>query len=221
MFKKILTAIRGGVNEAGEAIVDSQGMRILTQEIRESKAEVDKAESQLAKVIADSKRTEVKVETAKAQYNDYAAKLEKIKASGDTELAAELQSRMQSVLADHNENKAVLEQQNKSVTQLKNLLTKNRKSIESAERQIGVLKTQESLNSAKSSLVTNSNSTNSRLSSMSSTMEKMKEKQAHRAAELDALETLEADASGASLDAKLDAAGFGDSVKVEDLPSSL
>ena len=162
MFKKILTAIRGGVNEAGEAIVDSQGMRILTQEIRESKAEVDKAESQLAKVIADSKRTEVKVETAKAQYNDYAAKLEKIKASGDTELAAELQSRMQSVLADHNENKAVLEQQNKSVTQLKNLLTKNRKSIESAERQIGVLKTQESLNSAKSSLVTNSNSTNSR-----------------------------------------------------------
>lgn len=221
MFKKILTAIRGGVNEAGEKIVDSQGMRILEQEIRDSKAEIDKAESQLAKVIADSKRTEVKVETAKAKYNDYAAKLEKIKASGDTELAAELQSRMQSVLADHNENKAVLEQQNKSVTQLKNLLTKNRKSIESAERQIGVLKTQESLNSAKSSLVTNSNSTNSRLSSMSSTMEKMKEKQAHRAAELDALETLEADASGASLDAKLDAAGFGDSVKVEDLPTSL
>lgn len=221
MFGKILTAIRGGANEVGEKIVDSQGMRILEQEIRDSKAEIDKAESQLAKVIADSKITEGKVAKAKAQYNDYAGKLAKVKESGDDSLAVELQSRMQTVLADHNENKTILDQQNSSITALKNLLTKNRKTVESAERQIGTLKAQEALNSATSSLVTNSNSTNSRLSSMNSTMEKMKNKQAHRAAELDALQTLDDDASGASLDAKLDAAGFGDSVKVEDLPTSL
>ena len=36
IFSKIITAIRGGATEVGEAIVDSQAMRILDQEIRDA-----------------------------------------------------------------------------------------------------------------------------------------------------------------------------------------
>ena len=33
IWSKMMTALRGGVNEAGEAIIDSQALRILDQEI--------------------------------------------------------------------------------------------------------------------------------------------------------------------------------------------
>ena len=221
MLRNLIDALRGGANEAAQSVVDSQGIRILEQQIRDSEAEVAKAENDLASVIADSKVTESNLNKAKEKYNSDAAKLEKVKASGNDSLLADLQARMQTTLNEHNNLKKTLDRQTSSIAQLRKLLSDNRATITNTKSQIGVLKTQDSLNSAKKSLVTNSNSTNSRLSAMKSTMARIEEKQAHESAKLDALEGLEDEASGASLDAQLDAAGFGDSVKVEDLPTSL
>ena len=36
MLSKIMTALRGKANESGQAVVDSQALRILDQEIRDS-----------------------------------------------------------------------------------------------------------------------------------------------------------------------------------------
>ena len=36
VFKKIMTALRGGAREAGEAIVDANGIRIFEQEIKDA-----------------------------------------------------------------------------------------------------------------------------------------------------------------------------------------
>ena len=43
VLKKILTAMRGGVNELGEAVVEGQGNRILEQELRDSEHELKQA----------------------------------------------------------------------------------------------------------------------------------------------------------------------------------
>ena len=48
VLKKILTAMRGGVNELGEAVVDGQGNRILEQELRDSEHELKQAKQELA-----------------------------------------------------------------------------------------------------------------------------------------------------------------------------
>ena len=36
IMEKMMTALRGGVNEAGEAVVESQALRILDQEVRDA-----------------------------------------------------------------------------------------------------------------------------------------------------------------------------------------
>ena len=47
IFKKLVTALRGGINEAGEAIVDTQALRILDQEIRDADSELKQAKESL------------------------------------------------------------------------------------------------------------------------------------------------------------------------------
>ena len=48
IWAKVATAIRGGVNEAGEAIVDNQALRILDQEIRDADNELIKSKDRMS-----------------------------------------------------------------------------------------------------------------------------------------------------------------------------
>ncbi|MGL5553451.1 MAG: PspA/IM30 family protein, partial [Plesiomonas shigelloides] len=50
IWKKLFTAVKGGVNEAAETIADSQALRILDQEIREAKEELRQSDSALASI---------------------------------------------------------------------------------------------------------------------------------------------------------------------------
>ena len=53
IFNKLLTAVRGGATEVGEAIVDSQSIRILEQEIRDSKKALNDAKTGLTSIMAE------------------------------------------------------------------------------------------------------------------------------------------------------------------------
>ena len=44
VWKKLITAVKGGANEAAQSVVDSQAIRILEQEIREAKEELRKSD---------------------------------------------------------------------------------------------------------------------------------------------------------------------------------
>ncbi|MCR7759695.1 PspA/IM30 family protein, partial [Pseudomonas aeruginosa] len=52
VWSKLLSALRGGANEVGEAIVDSQALRILDQEIRDADVELRKSREALASLLA-------------------------------------------------------------------------------------------------------------------------------------------------------------------------
>ena len=52
IWKKLVTAIRGGASEVGEAIVDSQAIRILDQELRDAQSAVQKARDSLIDILS-------------------------------------------------------------------------------------------------------------------------------------------------------------------------
>ena len=60
IWAKMMTALRGGANEAGEAIVDSQALRILDQEVRDASEELKQSKDSLAELIARHKLSEEK-----------------------------------------------------------------------------------------------------------------------------------------------------------------
>src|SRR5690554_4699044 len=94
VLKKILTAMRGGVNELGEAVVDGQGNRILEQELRDSEHELKQAKQELASLMAEAASLARQIRTEQ----DSAAKREddarKAIAPGQEDLAREVAERI-------------------------------------------------------------------------------------------------------------------------------
>ena len=71
VWSKMLTALRGGANEVGEAVVDSQALRILDQEIRDADVELRKSKEALAEIMAKQKLASDKVNKSAASIAEY------------------------------------------------------------------------------------------------------------------------------------------------------
>lgn len=67
VWSKLLTALRGGANEMGEAMVDSQALRILDQEIRDADLELRKSKEALAEIMAKQKLAADRAEEERGQ----------------------------------------------------------------------------------------------------------------------------------------------------------
>jgi Phage shock protein A (IM30), suppresses sigma54-dependent transcription len=71
IFSKLFTALKGGASEMGEAVVDDNAIRILEQELRESKASLDLAKESEIMLLASQKQTEAKIAKLSSQIEEY------------------------------------------------------------------------------------------------------------------------------------------------------
>ena len=90
IWAKVATAVRGGVNEAGEAIVDNQALRILDQEIRDADNGLSKSKDALASIIAKRKLADKKVESIKSSLSEYEGYVMQALEKEDEALATEI-----------------------------------------------------------------------------------------------------------------------------------
>ena len=90
IWAKVATAVRGGVNEAGEAIADNQALRILDQEIRDADNALLKSKDALTGIIAKRKLAEKKVESLKSSLEEYEGYAIKALDNEDETLAVEI-----------------------------------------------------------------------------------------------------------------------------------
>ena len=97
IWAKVATAIRGGVNEAGEAIVDNQALRILDQEIRDADNELIKSKEALTSIIAKRKLADKKVESLKASMAEYEGYAIQALDKGDEDLATEIAEKIANI----------------------------------------------------------------------------------------------------------------------------
>ncbi|MEC7433211.1 MAG: PspA/IM30 family protein, partial [Pseudomonadota bacterium] len=143
VLKKILTAMRGGVNELGEAVVDGQGNRILEQELRDSEHELKQAKQELASLMAEAASLARQIRTEQ----DSAAKREddarKAIAAGQEDLAREVAER----IVGHERRASELTQTRELLQQrivgLKERVQKAEKQLADYRRELQVVKTNE------------------------------------------------------------------------------
>lgn len=217
IWSKMITALRGGVNEAGEAIVDSQALRILDQEIRDASEELNKSKDGLAAIIAQQKLAEEKANDLKADIKkneEFAvAALEK----GDESLAEEIATRIANF-----ENQ--LETEEESAKSFKAQAETLRASIRGAEAQVKQLKQQtetvkatEAVQRAQKVVAQRHSGSDSKLRTALDSIERIKEQQKLSAAKMSAAEELALETSETSLDQKLRDAGITGSHKASDV----
>ncbi|ADZ92487.1 PspA/IM30 family protein [Marinomonas mediterranea] len=206
-LKKLWTALRGATNEGIEAVADSQAIRILDQEMREAKKELQSCDESLTRIMAKRKLAEGKVSALKADIETYTNHA--IAASEtDEALAIECADRVSELESTLDVEQGILDSFLSSEKSLKANISKAKTNVRRMEQQIEQVKATESVQQAQVAVSTRHMGANSKVKTALSSLDRIKEKQKQRSAELDVAEELAAEESGSSLDSKLKAAGI-------------
>jgi phage shock protein A len=210
IWAKVATAVRGGVNEAGEAIVDRQALRILDQEIRDADNELIGSKGALIDIIAKRKLADKKVASLKAsikEYEDYAMQaLDK----DDETLATEIADKIAGLEAEFAGEEGVAKSFADSEAQLRRAVVQTEGNLKRLKQQVDTVKATEMVQRAQSAVAARHSGADSSMRSAVDSLARLNTKQAERAAKFEAANELARSTEEVSLDDKLKAAGIAD-----------
>lgn len=213
IWVKMMTALRGGVNEAGEAIVDTQALRILDQEIRDASGELRESKDALASIIAREKLAKEKSGKLKKDIEENEGYAIKALEKGDEPLALEVANKIAGL-----ENQLTIEQESgsnfaNSANALRSAINQTEANLRRLKQQVDTVKATESVQRAQEAVAERHSGSNSKLRTAMDSLERIKEKQALKAATMSAAAELANDSLDSSLETKLQEAGISPSGK--------
>jgi len=208
ILAKMMTALRGGAHEAGEAIIDTQALRILDQEVRDAADELSKSKEGLASIIARQKLSEEKCAKIKqdiTQYEDYV-----VQALGkkDQDLAQELAQKVADL-----ENQLVTETEagkgyQDSANKLRSAIKLAESNLKRVKQQVDTVKATENVQRAQAAVAERYSGSDSKIRTAMDSLERIQEKQQLKAAQMNAADDLAQESSETSLQQKLEDAGI-------------
>ena len=207
IWGKVVTAVRGGVSETGEAIVDHQALRILDQEIRDADNELAKSKSALTGIIAKRKLADKKVASLKAsiiEYEGYAMKA----LDQDPGLAVEVAEKIAALESQLHDEEAMGKAYGNSEAQLRKSVAAAEASLKRLKQQVDTVKATESVQKAQAAVAARYAGAGSSMRGAIDSLERLKVKQAERAARFEAATELAESTDGADLEARLKSAGI-------------
>jgi len=216
IWSKMITALRGGVNEAGEAIVDSQALRILDQEIRDSAEELKQSKDHLAEILAQQKLAEEKVSRLTQQIEEHEGYALKALAQSNEDLAREVAGKiadLENQLAQEKESAAAYQT---NAQRLRSAIKQSEQNLKRIKQQVDTVKATENVQRAQAAIAERHSGTNSKLRTAMDSLERIKEKQALKSAQMDAAKTMAEETAESSLQTKLEEAGIVTSGKSTD-----
>jgi phage shock protein A len=209
VWGKLFTALRGGANEAAEAVADSQAMRILDQELRDADGALRQARSDLAGLMATAKRIEKRVEDSRAKEQRDIQNARSAMEAGREDLARGLAERVASTRAELVRDEADLERMRQQQQVMMRTVKDTEARIGTMKREVESVKATESLQRAQKAIASSHAGVNSRLGSAMGSLERIRDRQEQLSARLEAGDEMAALESGADLDRQLLEAGIG------------
>lgn len=213
IWEKMMTALRGGVNEAGEAIVDTQALRILDQEVRDATEELKQSKDGLATIIARQKLAEEKCTQLKNGIAEYEGYAEQALSKGDEKLALEVAQKIADLENQLGSEQEAAKNYEASANQLRNAIKVADQNIKRLKQQVDTVKATENVQRAQAAVAERHSGTNSRLRTAMESLERIKEKQELKTAQMQAASELAHETSPDSLQQKLQDAGIVSSGK--------
>ncbi|WP_417553082.1 PspA/IM30 family protein [Marinomonas fungiae] len=207
-LKKLWSAIKGGVNEATEAVADRQSIRILDQELREAKDELIACDQNLAKIMAKRKLAENKINSLKSEVETYTNHAIAASEKGDDALALECAERVADLETTLATEQSIFDGFIQSEKTLKENILKAKTNVRRMEQQIDQIKATESVQKAQVAVSSRHMGANSKVKTALDSLDRIKQKQQEKAAELEAAEEMAAAENGSDLEARLKASGI-------------
>ncbi|MFT5541406.1 MAG: phage shock protein A [Glaciecola sp.] len=207
VWKKLFTAMKGTATEAAQAVVDTQAIKILEQEIREAKDELRKSDHARTQILAKCKLAQQKVagmNKSIAEYEEHARKA----IDTDRQLALDCAQRVSEIRGQMETEQSYLDQFTKSEKQLAGNITQAKNNLRRLEQQVDMIKATESVQRAQVAVSSSHLGANSKMKTATESLARIQEKQTLRSAELEAAEELAQDESTDDLEKRLAGAGI-------------
>lgn len=217
IFKKLMTAIRGGATEMGEVIVDSQALRIMEQEIREADEQMRAAKDHLTTIMAKGKLAKsdlVALESRISQYETHLSTLLTKEDAGtaltaqENDLKNELAEKIAELEQDRTEKSAQAQEWSDAEARILHSIKQTETRINKVKHRAESVKATDKVHRARASLAAQHSGTQSSLSTALDSLNRIESKQREQSHRFDAAEELERISSGSDLDEKLKAAGL-------------
>ena len=208
IFKKLVTALRGGINEAGETIVDTQALRILDQEIRDADNELKQAKESLANILAQQKLAEKIVKETQSKIDEYESYAIKALESGNEELALEVAEKLGFLENELENNKQQATYFDETVKSLRQSISQTEINIRNLKQQVDIVKATESVQKAQSAVAQRYGGSTAKLQTALDSLDRIKKRQEKNSAVIEAKNELAKLENKSTLDSKLEAAGI-------------
>ena len=208
VLKKLMTAVRGGAREAGEAIIDANAIRILEQEIVDAKKSLEKGRVSLTELMAKEMQTKRELSAIQTNISEHEGFAKEALEKDNESLALEIAEKIveyESALADQ---RTILAGFTDHIATLKSQIKQAEKTIAENERQMLMVKTTESVQKATMCITDNISANASTMTSARESLERIKKRQRDNADKMAASKVLQGELSG-DLSAKMKAAGIG------------
>ncbi len=216
IWAKMMTALRGGINEAGEAVVDSQALRILDQEVRDAAEELKLSKNSLAEIMAHQKLAEEKQSAVESQITENEGYAVKALEKGDEVLAREVAEKIAGLEGRYEQEKEAAEGYASSAAKLKAAIKQTEHNLKRLKQQIDTVKATENVQRAQAAVADRHSGSNSKMRTAMDSLERIKEKQALKEAQMSAASELAEDVGSESLQTKLEEAGITSSASSAD-----
>ena len=210
IWAKVATAVRGGVSEAGEAIVDKQALRILDQEIRDADSELGRSKEALTGIIAKRKLADKKVDSLKSSLTEYEGYAMQALDKDDAGLAIEIAEKIAGLETELLGEEGLAKAFSESEGQLRKTVGQTEANLKRLKQQVDTVKATESVQRSQAAVAARHSGAGSSMRSALDSLDRLKSKQAERAAKFEAASELAESTEEVSLDAKLKAAGIVD-----------
>jgi len=208
LLSKMLTALRGGVNEAGEAIVDTQALRILDQEIRDASEELKHSKASLAEILAQQKVGEEKCLGLKKEVEEYEGYAIKALEKNDEALAREIAQKIANTQNQLTGEEATVGGYKQSADQLKAAIVQAEQNLKRIKQQVDTVKATENVQRAQAAVAERHSGSESKMQTAMESLERIKEKQALKSAQMNVAKEMAGSSEEASLQDKLQKAGI-------------
>lgn len=222
IFRSIITAIRGGASEAGEAIIDANAIRILEQEIRDADNGIRKATSSLTQLKSKEIALSKQLSSLSADIDDYTAKAKGALAKGDESLARAIAEKIAELTVTKNDTEAQQQQLDSDVNKIHKVIKQRKAGIERNRTELNKAKVYDDLLETRKAVADAMPSNESGAKRVNRAMDRVKQKHANAENQMAADQWLNDLESGADLDAQINAAGLGKTnTSADDILASL
>ena len=216
VWRKLITAVKGGATEAAQSVADSQAIRILEQEIREAKDELRKSDHARTQILAKCKLAQQKVDSLQASIEQYEAHARKA-IDTDRQLALDCAQKVGDLRAEQDGEQKYLDQFKQSEKQLATNIKQAKSNLKRLEQQVDMVKATESVQKAQVAVSSRHLGANSKMKTATESLSRIQDKQNLRNAELQAAEELATEESSDDLSKRLAEAGIaGGSTSADD-----